>query len=75
MNKFKLLRKNAGLSQRDVAKKFGYGTVQFVSNWERGLCTPPLKSAKALAKLFKVKPEVLKEIYQEKLEEKIEKYF
>lgn len=32
----------AGLSQWDVAKKLGYSSPQFVSNWERGLSDPPI---------------------------------
>lgn len=44
----------AGLSQRDVSEKLGYTTSQFISNWERGLSTPPIKVAKKLATLYKL---------------------
>lgn len=47
-------RKQAGLSQGDVAKELGYATPQFVSNFERGLCAPPLPKLKILIKLFKL---------------------
>lgn len=42
----------AGLSQRDVSEKLGYTTSQFISNWERGLSTPPTKAVKKLAELY-----------------------
>lgn len=45
-------RKQAGLSQGDVASKLGYGSPQFVSNFERGLCAPPLPKLKALVQLY-----------------------
>lgn len=45
----KKLRTRAGLTQQEVATKFGYTTAQFVSNWERGLITPPIKTAKRLS--------------------------
>lgn len=47
-------RMAAGLSQRDVSEKLGYTTSQFVSNWERGMSTPPNKAVKKLVELYKV---------------------
>ena len=45
-------RLEAGLSQDDVAKNFGYSTAQFVSNWERGLAAPPLKTLRRLIDIY-----------------------
>ena len=45
-------RIRAGLTQSEVAKKLGYSTPQFISNFERGLCSPPLKNLKVLVKLY-----------------------
>jgi transcriptional regulator with XRE-family HTH domain len=45
-------RINAGLSQRDVSDKLGYTSAQFISNWERGISTPPPKTAKKLAAMY-----------------------
>ena len=42
----KKARSKMGLSQRDVADKLGYTSPQFISNVERGLCSPPLKKLK-----------------------------
>ncbi|MFP5518296.1 MAG: helix-turn-helix domain-containing protein [Bdellovibrionia bacterium] len=52
-------RELAGLSQKDVATKLGYSTPQFVSNWERGISTPPLKTLKKIGDLYKVSPDEL----------------
>ena len=38
------------LSQAEVAAKLHYTTPQFVSNWERGLSSPPIKALKILIK-------------------------
>ena len=40
---FRDMRKKAGLSQLEVSKRLGYGSAQFVSNWERGLASPPIR--------------------------------
>lgn len=52
-------RFNANLSQSEVAKRLGHKTPQFISNWERGLCHPPIKDIKTLAQLFQISAEDL----------------
>lgn len=55
-----------GLSQLDVAKVLGYSSPQFVSNWERGLVSPPLETIAVLVELYKVPPnEVIEYILKE----------
>jgi len=44
----------AGLSQVAVARKLGYGSAQFVSNVERGLCGYPLRNLRKLEKVLGV---------------------
>lgn len=56
---FKTLRENAGLTQRDVSSKMGYTTIQFVSNWERGLSAPPIKDLPKLARLYSTSAEYI----------------
>ena len=48
-----------GIQQMDIAKKLGYGSAQFVSNWERGISNPPPKSIKRLAKILEIDPEII----------------
>lgn len=45
------IREEKNLSQKDIAKKLGYQSSQFVSNWERGISYPPMDS---LAKLVSI---------------------
>ncbi len=40
-NVLKIYRQRAGLSQLDVANSLNYTSAQFISNWERGLSSPP----------------------------------
>lgn len=48
----KKMRLGRDLSQTEVAKKLGYSSPQFISNWERGLASPPVKVLKRLAALY-----------------------
>ncbi len=62
----KLKRMDKGLTQGEVAQKLGYSTPQFISNIERGLCSPPLKNLKTLIKLYGIHhEEVIELILQE----------
>jgi transcriptional regulator with XRE-family HTH domain len=45
-------REKAGLTQRAVSLALGYSSAQFISNFERGIVTPPLKKMKILIKLY-----------------------
>jgi transcriptional regulator with XRE-family HTH domain len=59
------IRLTAGLAQLEVSKELGYSTTQFISNWERGLSYPPIKTVYRLAGLYKVSPEKLYQIIEE----------
>jgi transcriptional regulator with XRE-family HTH domain len=47
-------RVESGMSQLDVARALGYSSPQFVSNWERGLVSPPLETIAVLIDLYKI---------------------
>lgn len=47
-------RVKSNLSQLEVAKFFGYRSAQFVSNWERGLCSPPMDILPELSKMLNI---------------------
>lgn len=48
--KEKRIKKN--LTQAQIAKALGYKTSQFISNWERGLSTPPAAVIKKVAYIY-----------------------
>lgn len=50
----KEFRNNAGLSQKEVGEMLGYTNPQFVSNWERGISTPPVDVLKKLSQIYSV---------------------
>jgi transcriptional regulator with XRE-family HTH domain len=54
-------RDSAGLTQRQVSLKLGYSSAQFISNFERGIATPPIKKAKVLCGLYAIPPSVMAE--------------
>ncbi|MEZ4744053.1 MAG: helix-turn-helix transcriptional regulator [Bdellovibrionota bacterium] len=49
-------REERNMTQSEVAGFLGYSTPQIVSNWERGLATPPLKVIPKLAFLYGIEP-------------------
>jgi transcriptional regulator with XRE-family HTH domain len=49
---FREKRLNRGLTQEEVSGFLGYSSKQIISNWERGLCSPPLNQVGALIVLF-----------------------
>lgn len=49
-------RKDAGLSQKDLSQILGYTSPQFVSNWERGLATPPIDKVKKICEVLYIPP-------------------
>lgn len=61
-------RMKAGLTQKDVAAALGYQSVQFVSDWERGVRTPPGQALRKLAEMYRVS---LDEFYDVLLAERI----
>lgn len=67
----KELRTSAGLSQLEVSKKCGWGGPQYVSNFERGVSLPSIRSLKALSKLYKTDLNYMKKII---FDESVNKY-
>jgi transcriptional regulator with XRE-family HTH domain len=47
-------RIKAGLSQKDVADTYGYKSAQVISDWERGVRSPPANVLRKLVKLYRV---------------------
>lgn len=48
------LRKQAGLSVRDLQDAFGFGTPQAIYKWQQGLALPTIDNLVALATLLDV---------------------
>lgn len=58
-------RISAKMSQSEVAERLGYTSSQFISNWERGLCSPPMDVLQRLIKIYKVDPRRLVQLILE----------
>jgi transcriptional regulator with XRE-family HTH domain len=56
-------RVEAGFTQAEVAQRLGYSSAQLISNIERGLCAPPMKSLKRLVSLLSLPGEELLELF------------
>lgn len=66
-------RTQAGLTQSEVSNSLGYSTPQFISNWERGISTPPLETIKKLAKMYSVSSDELFELLLRESLDQVEK--
>jgi len=60
-------REKSGLTQYELAKRLGYTSGQFVSNWERGKSRPPRHILKQLSQAVGVKVKIIKEIYRQEV--------
>lgn len=49
---FRSKREEMGFTQEEVSRSLGYTSKQIVSNWERGVCSPPLNQLSSLVKLL-----------------------
>lgn len=49
-------RRLVGLTQLEVSNELKYSSPQFISNFERGICYPPLKKLKKLVSIYKIDP-------------------
>lgn len=58
----KKMRRKAGLTQSQLADQLSYTSAQFISNWERGLCLPPLDVLPKLCQLCGIPSEHLIEV-------------
>jgi transcriptional regulator with XRE-family HTH domain len=70
-------RIKAELTQDELAAELGYKSAQFVSNWERGISTPPIANLRRLAEVLDVNFEsmknALKAYARAKADEKLER--
>jgi transcriptional regulator with XRE-family HTH domain len=46
-------RMKAGVTQIELQKKLGYTSPQYISNWERGICAPPIHQLYDICKITK----------------------
>lgn len=56
-------RTAADKSQWDVAREMDYGSAQFVSNWERGVSSPPIGKLKKLAEILETDADELFSVF------------
>lgn len=65
-------RLEAGITQAEFSRQLRVH-VQYVSNWERGLCSPPLTAMRALVRKHKIPLHDLKGALQEDATADVEK--
>ncbi len=59
-------RIDKGITQMSLARELGYSSPQFVSNWERGMCSPAFDTLPTVCKLLGIpKREIIEIIIDE----------
>jgi transcriptional regulator with XRE-family HTH domain len=53
-NFLRTARTERGFSQADLASALGYESAQYVSDWERGVSSPPMKKLAKIAEILEV---------------------
>jgi transcriptional regulator with XRE-family HTH domain len=72
---FRNKRLARGLTQEEVSGFLGYNSKQIVSNWERGLCSPPLDQVSALIVLFNLDAKEILELFLDVTREELSASF
>jgi transcriptional regulator with XRE-family HTH domain len=62
---FRSKRLAVNLTQQEVSTFLGYSNKQIVSNWERGICAPPIHQMPQLIGLFKLDAKEVLELFME----------
>ncbi len=68
-------RVSKGLTQMELATELGYSSPQFVSNWERGMCSPALESLPFLSKILNISKKEIIDMVVEETRLELEKSF
>lgn len=72
-NSFKMYRRKAGYSQKEVAALLGLKKTSCLSRWEKGLAYPSIKHLFELSLLYKTYPHHLYDEFWDVLEDKTKK--
>lgn len=68
-------RIDAGFTQLELAKKLGYSSAQFISNWERRLASPPISALGKLCALLDLDRNKVIDLYLDVTRMRINKAF
>jgi transcriptional regulator with XRE-family HTH domain len=68
-------RISKGMTQAELSAEFGYSSPQFISNWERGDCGPPLNILPKLAKILAITQKEIVQIILDETKREIESNF
>lgn len=71
----KTARINANVTQKQLAKSLGWGTAQYVSNFERGLSTPPVKDIPKICSIINLDTKIVYRLLCDVQVERIQKKF
>jgi transcriptional regulator with XRE-family HTH domain len=68
-------RISKGMTQMELAQELGYTSPQFVSNWERGMCSPAFDTLPTIAKLLVIPKKDIIQIIVEETKTELEENF
>jgi transcriptional regulator with XRE-family HTH domain len=72
---FRQKRLDRKMTQEEIARFLGYTSKQIISNWERGLCSPPLDKVASLIALLSLDSKEVLQLFVELTREELSKSF
>lgn len=64
-----------GITQMSLARELGYSSPQFVSNWERGMCSPAFDTLPLVCKILGIPKKEIIEIILDETRSELEANF
>ena len=74
-NFLKIKREKAHFSQGLLAQTLGYSSPQYVSNWERGLCSPPFEMLPKICHVLKISKSEIINVILDQTERELNRNF
>lgn len=68
-------RVEKGITQMALARELGYSSPQFVSNWERGMCSPAFDTLPVICKMLGIPKKEIIEIILDETRNELEANF
>lgn len=55
-------REAIGVTQKEISQRLGYSSPQFISNIERNISIPPIRTIRVLVRIYQIPPRYMVEL-------------
>ncbi len=68
-------RLTLGITQKHIAQIMGYSTPQFISNWERGISSPPVDKLESVSNVYGIPNKKFKAFLRKEVNNTLDRAF